>query len=97
MVRPSLVLRSLRLTLFTKSDCGLCVKAKESVQNFRKSNSSTQYNEIDIMKTGNEKWHDAYVFDVPVLHLENSSEGSRIIKLMHRFSKEDIESKIMEL
>ncbi|KAF3916697.1 hypothetical protein ABW20_dc0105959 [Dactylellina cionopaga] len=102
MVRPSIILRSLRLTLFTKSDCGLCVSAKESIQNFRKSaDKSIEYTEIDIFQPNNEKWHNAYVFDVPVLHLEKHLEkngpSSKVLKLMHRFSKEDIESKAKEL
>ncbi|EPS39351.1 hypothetical protein H072_6877 [Dactylellina haptotyla CBS 200.50] len=100
MVHASLILRSLRLTLFTKADCGLCVTAKEAVQNFRKSNSSARYSEVDIMGTGNEKWHDAYfgykVFDVPVLHLEKE-DSPKILKLMHRFTKEEIETKSKEL
>ncbi|KAK6344013.1 hypothetical protein TWF696_007661 [Orbilia brochopaga] len=96
MVHPSLILRSLRLTLFTKSNCGLCITAKEAVANFRKANNEIQYNEVDIFGPGNEKWHDAYVFDVPVLHLEKNN-GSKILKLMHRFTEDDIASKAKEI
>ncbi|KAF3940187.1 hypothetical protein ABW19_dt0203591 [Dactylella cylindrospora] len=93
-MHPTILLRSLRLTLFTKSNCGLCVTAKESVQTFLKSSGvGTKYTEIDIFGEGNEKWHDAYVFDVPVLHLEDDEKSSKVLKLMHRFTKEDIEAK----
>ncbi|KAK6362827.1 hypothetical protein TWF730_000280 [Orbilia blumenaviensis] len=89
----------LRLTFFTKNGCSLCVTAEQNTVSWRlrETGNKAQFKKIDISEPVNEKWHDAYVFDVPVLHLENEQEPSRILKLMHRFTPEEIGAKAKEL
>ncbi|KAF3282785.1 hypothetical protein TWF970_001520 [Orbilia oligospora] len=105
----------LRLTLFTKKDCSLCQTASLNAVNWRlvETGNKAQYKSVDIFGPGNEKWHDAYVFDVPVisinqislntkmddeqLHIENENEPSKILKLMHRFTEDEIGAKVREL
>lgn len=103
-MRPSLVLRmySARLTLFTKSDCGLCDTAKTRLAEVQKRRT-VEYNEVDIMKEDNKKWFNMYAFDVPVLHVDrvmHTYSKPDIIslekKLMHRFTVEEIEAVVEE-
>ncbi|RVD81073.1 uncharacterized protein DFL_008950 [Arthrobotrys flagrans] len=96
---PRIPWNLLRLTFFTKKDCSLCQTAAINAVGWRLSETGNkaQYKTIDIFEPGNEKWHDAYVFDVPVLHIENENEPSKILKLMHRFTGEEIGAKVQEL
>ncbi|OQU98392.1 Glutaredoxin-like domain-containing protein [Cladophialophora immunda] len=81
-MRPSLALRlsHIRLTLFTRANCGLCDVAKARVGEFiaasdkatSQSARVVHYAEIDIMDPAQTKWRDVYEFDVPVLHVDNS-------------------------
>ncbi|KAK6536066.1 hypothetical protein TWF281_000312 [Arthrobotrys megalospora] len=97
---PPIPWNFLRLTFFTKKGgCSLCSTAAINTVGWRlvETQNTAQYNEVDIFAPGNEKWHDAYVFDVPVLHIENEKEPSKILKLMHRFTGSDIDAKVREL
>jgi hypothetical protein len=66
MFRASSVFRDCRITFFTRSPCGLCDTAKAVVQNVR-TKRPFEYEEINVMETGQEKWRDAYEFDTPVV------------------------------
>lgn len=101
-MRPSMVLRmySARLTLFTKSDCGLCDTAKARLAEVQKRRT-VEYSEVDIMKEDNKKWFNMYAFDVPVLHVNRVmytySKPDVVTlekKLMHRFTVEEVEASI---
>ncbi|KAK6516346.1 hypothetical protein TWF506_006255 [Arthrobotrys conoides] len=96
---PKIPWNLLRLTLFTKKDCSLCQTAGLNAAGWRlvETQNQAQYKSIDIFEPGNGKWHDAYVFDVPVLHIENEKEPSKILKLMHRFTQDEIDAKVREL
>ena len=103
-MRPTLILRmyAARLTLFTKSDCGLCDTAKARLAEVQKRRT-VEYKEVDIMHEDNKKWFNAYCFDVPVLHInqvmQNPSKSDTVDKekkLWHRFSEEEIERSIDE-
>lgn len=103
-MRPSLVRRmySARLTLFTKSDCGLCDTAKARLSQVQKRRT-IEYREIDIMEEANKKWFNMYAFDVPVLHVSrvmHTSPKPDVVseekKLMHRFTEEEVEALIDE-
>ena len=103
-MRPSLILRmySAQLTLFTKSNCGLCDVAKQRLGEVVKKRT-VDYQEVDIMTHDNKKYHDMYAFDVPVLHVErvqHTYSKPNIItearKLFHRFSTEEVEKLIDE-
>lgn len=101
-MRPSLALRmySARLTLFTKSDCGLCDTAKVRLAEVQKRRT-VEYREVDIMDKANKEWLDCYAFDVPVLHVSRVFHTyskpdivSEEKKLFHRFSEQDVEALI---
>lgn len=103
-MRPSLILRmySARLTLFTKSDCGLCDTAKTRLAEVQKRRT-IEYSEVDIMKEENKKYFNMYAFDVPVLHVNRvqyTYSKPDIVtlekKLMHRFTVEEVENLIEE-
>jgi len=103
-MRPSLSLcaSTVRLTLFTRANCGLCDVAKSrlvEIQNRR----PVDYAEIDIMAPGQQKWKDVYEFDVPVLHVDKAPKGAdgpdldAAKKLMHRFTAEEVEKAVDEV
>lgn len=53
------------------------------------------------MKPEETKWRDLYEFDTPVIHINSSKKGeelpelaSKVKKLMHRFSPEEVEAKM---
>lgn len=98
---PSLF-NATRLTLFTRANCGLCDVAKVRIQEFQKKRS-IGYSEIDIMAPGQQRWRDAYDFDVPVLHIDGGlgSNDSTTLdaakKLMHRFTVEEVEAAVAEV
>lgn len=100
-MHPTIALRLSRvqLTLFTRANCGLCDVAKSRLVEFNKNQSEPiKYTEVDIMAPGQQKWKDAYDFDVPVLHIDAiQGEGEQIQhsldaakKLMHRFTVEEL-------
>ncbi len=57
-----------RITLFTRSNCGLCETAKSVLGNLGKKRSF-EYNEVDVMATGQNQWKDLYEFDTPVVSI----------------------------
>ena len=82
------------LTLFTRINCGLCNNAKNEVIKLHKR-KPFEYQELDVMISGNEIWKNAYEFDVPVLHVQRLGDteiGPR--KLFHRFTEEEVEGLI---
>ncbi|KAF9415248.1 hypothetical protein BGZ94_000148 [Podila epigama] len=66
----------LRLTLFTKSNCGLCTTAKEALMRVQ-SKIPFHLDQVDIYAPGQEAAQ-KYMFDVPVVELN----GKNI--MMHR-------------
>ncbi len=91
-----------QLTLFTRANCGLCDVAKERLVEVLKKRT-VDYNEIDIMAAGHQKYRNMYEFDVPVLHVErvfHTYSKPNIItqprKLMHRFQVDEVEKLIDE-
>lgn len=107
-MHPTLALRvsTVRLTLFTRANCGLCDVAKSRIGELQKKRS-INYSEIDIMAPGQEKWRDIYDFDVPVLHVDKMATRSddatetptldAAKKLMHRFTVEEVEKAVDEV
>lgn len=55
-----------RITLFTRSNCGLCSSAKSVLENVAKKRSF-DYLEVDVMAVGQEKFKNLYEFDTPVV------------------------------
>jgi len=101
---PALRTAAVRLTLFTRANCGLCEVAKSRIVELQKKRP-VEYSEVDIMAAGQEKWRDVYDFDVPVLHVDKVASGEDTAmtptfdaarKLMHRFTVEDVEKAIYD-
>lgn len=67
------------LTLYVKPDCGLCEKARRSLEE-----AGASWTEIDI--TEDDEAYRRYWADVPVLE----RDGEPV--LMHRFSAEEVET-----
>ena len=99
-MRATLALaQNLRLTLFTRANCGLCDTAKRNVHQVQ-ARKPFKYTEVDIMEPEHKAWRDVYEFDVPVLHLQKILSPSErypeilaeaTTKLFHRFSEEEVE------
>jgi hypothetical protein len=66
MFRVTSRLLDCRITFFTRSPCGLCDTAKAVVQNVNKTRP-LQYQEINVMEPGQERWKEVYEFDTPVV------------------------------
>ena len=107
-MHPTLALRLSRvqLTLFTRANCGLCDVAKSRLLKFNKKQAEPiKYTEVDIMEEGQQKWRDAYDFDVPVLHIDAVAENGEQFqpsldvakKLMHRFTVEEVDRAVREV
>ena len=63
--------QALRLTLFTRQNCGLCEDAKVVLSKVR-DKRPFDYEEVDVMSPGQQKWKAAYEFDTPVVRNSNS-------------------------
>ena len=61
-----------RLIFFTRQNCSLCTDAKGVLQNIAQSRQF-DYQEVDVMKEGQEKWKAAYEFDVPGMYLSGET------------------------
>ncbi|KAJ4317821.1 hypothetical protein N0V94_004735 [Neodidymelliopsis sp. IMI 364377] len=94
MFRTTARLLDCRITFFTRSPCGLCDTAKAVVQNVNKTRP-LQYQEINVMEPGQERWKEVYEFDTPVIHIDKANAPETTtssLKLMHRFKEEDVTS-----
>ncbi|UQC79928.1 glutaredoxin-like domain-containing protein [Colletotrichum lupini] len=93
-----------RITLFSRDECGLCVRAKSALSNVW-DRRPFAYTEVVITKPENKKWRDLYDFDVPVftakIHISKAEAPEedvklvgKAVKLMHRFDPDQIEAKM---
>ncbi|KAL0938846.1 glutaredoxin domain-containing protein [Colletotrichum truncatum] len=91
-----------RITLFTRDNCGLCLRAKSALSNVW-DRRPFNFKEIDITAPEAKRWKDLYDFDVPVIHIskveapEESPDPKvvgKAVKLMHRFDPDQIEAKM---
>ncbi|KAI4912881.1 hypothetical protein J4E90_006289 [Alternaria incomplexa] len=92
MFRATSRLLACRITFFTRTPCGLCDTAKAVVQNV-KAKRPFDYDEINVMDAGQEKWKGTYEFDTPVIHIDKAEAKETTtssLKLMHRFKEEDV-------
>ncbi|KAL1792200.1 hypothetical protein ACET3X_009951 [Alternaria dauci] len=97
MFRATSRLLACRITFFTRTPCGLCDTAKAVVQNVR-AQRPFEYEEINVMESGHEKWKSLYEFDTPVIHIDKAEAkgtSASSLKLMHRF-KEDAVTRVMD-
>jgi len=63
------------VSLFTRKDCTLCDSAKFVIKKVQ-NKIPFQYEEVDIAKPENAKWHTLYTNDIPVIHV-NGKEVAR--------------------
>ncbi|KAK6842677.1 glutaredoxin domain containing protein [Apiospora arundinis] len=90
-----------RITLFTRENCGLCTQARSVLSNVWDARHF-EYKEIDIIKDESvPRWRDLYEFDVPVIHVsravapeEHPKSASKALKLMHRFTVDEVQAKM---
>ncbi|CAK7197501.1 hypothetical protein SEUCBS139899_000148 [Sporothrix eucalyptigena] len=89
-----------RITLFTRANCGLCTRAKSALSAVWDVRPF-DYHEVDIIDPAAQNWRNLYDLDVPVIHIskataseEDPKKASRAVKLMHRFSPEDVQAKM---
>ncbi|CZT48300.1 uncharacterized protein RSE6_08977 [Rhynchosporium secalis] len=90
------------ITFFTRQNCSLCTNAKQTLSNVWDVRPF-QYKEINVMeeKPESKKWRDLYEFDTPVIHISKAALGeedpvdsAKAIKLMHRFTTDEIITKM---
>jgi glutaredoxin len=65
---------ALRLTLFTRSNCSLCVTAKDVLANMW-DKRHFEYDEIDVMASGQSQWKKLYEFDTPVVGVDRDPDN----------------------
>ncbi|KAH7026453.1 uncharacterized protein B0I36DRAFT_158801 [Microdochium trichocladiopsis] len=102
-MRPAtrLLQHACRITLFTRENCGLCTQARDVLSNVWDVRHF-EYTEIDIIKSESKhRWRDLYEFDTPVIHVAKASApkehpgmASQALKLMHRFTEEEVKAKM---
>lgn len=90
---------NIKLTLFSKQQCGLCDTAKSVMEQVIQTPdfSKCHYEVVDITDPDHKQWWDKYCYDIPVLHVENTSTSDRVGKLFHRFNEKKVENLINEL
>ncbi|KAF2460863.1 hypothetical protein BDY21DRAFT_268062, partial [Lineolata rhizophorae] len=96
-----------RLTLFTRSPCGLCDAAKAVLSRVRARRPRCAYAEVDVMAPGQARWKALYEFDAPVVHVDRvggaggapaaTATAAATKKLMHRFGEAQVEALMDEV
>lgn len=89
---------NVKLTFFSKPNCGLCEAAKEVLDDVLTSeefvNESIPVKNININDIRNKEWWNAYCFDIPVLHIEKKDDKKSLIKIMHFFREDELTEKL---
>ncbi|KAK5164849.1 uncharacterized protein LTR77_009513 [Saxophila tyrrhenica] len=87
-----------RLTFFTRPQCGLCDDAKEVLSKVW-DRRPFEYDEINVMEKQYKKWRGLYALDTPVIHFDATEENNYSFetttaarKLKHRITEEEVES-----
>ncbi|SCV05565.1 LANO_0H10286g1_1 [Lachancea nothofagi CBS 11611] len=86
-----------QLTLFSKTNCGLCDKAKnvvDQVMSDKQRYNGLQLTVVDIDEPQNKAWWNKYCMDVPVLHVENVEDTQSPLKIFHRLDLDQVKEKI---
>ncbi|KAL7799143.1 hypothetical protein V8C37DRAFT_398966 [Trichoderma ceciliae] len=97
------LLRACRITLFSRDDCGLCAQAKDVLSNVW-DKRPFHYTEVNLAKPEFKHWKNLYDFDIPVIHISRAEAGEedisrtgKAVKLMHRFTTEQVEAKMNQV
>lgn len=90
-----------KLTFFSKPNCGLCDQAKEVIDDVfeRKEfhNKAVSLEIVNITDRKNAKWWKEYCFDIPVLHIEKVGDPKSCTKILHFLEEDDISDKIRRM
>ncbi|KJZ76601.1 hypothetical protein HIM_03937 [Hirsutella minnesotensis 3608] len=97
------LLQACRITLFTRDNCGLCTAAKDVLSTVQ-AKRPFELQQVDLSLSKSKPWRDVYDFDIPVIHVSKATAkeeqvGSvgKAVKLMHRFTPEQVEAKMDEV
>ncbi|OOG00964.1 hypothetical protein ASPCADRAFT_202812 [Aspergillus carbonarius ITEM 5010] len=99
MFPTAICLAAVRVTLFTRANCGLCDTAKHTVTQLH-TRRPFDYAELDIQLPSNKPWKDVYDFDVPVLHVQSVQADASLSdpkKLFHRWTEQEMETLIDQM
>ncbi|AQZ17564.1 YDR286C [Zygosaccharomyces parabailii] len=83
-----------QVTLFSKSNCGLCNEASNVMEKVLQQEAQIDYSVVKIDDPKNNQWWEQYCLDVPVLHIKNPSNEGSLLKVFHRLDHEDVLKKI---
>ncbi|CAI4038148.1 hypothetical protein SMKI_04G4880 [Saccharomyces mikatae IFO 1815] len=90
-----------KLTFFSKPNCGLCDQAKEVIDDVfeRKEfhDKRILFKVVNINERKNAKWWKEYCFDIPVLHIEKVGDPKSCTKVLHFLEEDDISEKIRRI
>lgn len=82
------------MTLFSKSNCGLCNQASNVMEKVLQQEAQIDYSVVKIDDPKNYQWWEQYCLDVPVLHIKNPCNEGSLLKVFHRLDQEDVLKKI---
>ncbi|CCH58805.1 hypothetical protein TBLA_0A10270 [Henningerozyma blattae CBS 6284] len=86
-------LSNVKLTLFSKPNCGLCDNAKSAINItlekplYKENDLKKNYKIVDISMEENKKWWDSYCYDIPVLHIEDKNSKESLVKIFHHITE----------
>ncbi|OAQ63316.1 glutaredoxin domain-containing protein [Pochonia chlamydosporia 170] len=94
------LLQACRITLFSRDNCGLCTQAKGVLSDVWDKRPFA-YKEVNLALPESNSWRELYDFDIPVIHIskanapeEQVSAATKAVKLMHRFTIQQVEEKM---
>ncbi|KAG5984940.1 hypothetical protein E4U55_002522 [Claviceps digitariae] len=94
------LLQACRITLYTRDNCGLCTQAKGVLSDVWDKRPFA-YKEVNLALPESNAWRELYDFDIPVIHISKSSaaeeqvsSASKAVKLMHRFTTDQVQAKM---
>ncbi|EQL00601.1 hypothetical protein G6O67_002452 [Ophiocordyceps sinensis] len=97
------LLQACRITLFTRDNCSLCTTAKDVLSRVG-SKRPFVFATVDLARPESRPWRELYDFDIPVIHIskaaaeeEDAGMAGEAVKLMHRFTPEQVEAKMDEV
>ncbi|KAH0595355.1 hypothetical protein MHUMG1_07107 [Metarhizium humberi] len=100
MFATNRLLHACRITLFTRDNCGLCTQAKGVLSDVWDKRPFA-YKEVNLALPESRSWREFYDFDIPVIHIskvnaaeEQVNAAGKAVKLMHRFTVEQVEAKM---
>ncbi|KAG6026453.1 hypothetical protein E4U41_001263 [Claviceps citrina] len=97
------LMQACRITLFTRENCSLCTQAKRVLSDVRHQRPFA-YNEVNLALPESNPWRELYDFDIPVIHISKSSAteeqvstAGKAVKLMHRFTTDQVQAKMNQV